>query len=85
MGDCEPDANGPPSPPSSPDVPAKLSSVVGGRPRTGQDRQPVTTRLDRGQWHIMRVPGADHSLGTWASDKSDEMYKQLLALLDAQP
>ena len=84
MGECEPDPNGPPSPPSSPDVPAKLSSVVGGRPRD-QDRQPVTTRLDRGQWHIMRVPGADHSLGTWASDKSDEMYKQLLALLDAQP
>jgi hypothetical protein len=75
----------PPSPPSSPEVPAKLSSVVGGRARGAGRHDSAVTRLDRGQWHIMRVPGADHSLGTWASDKSDEMYKQLLALLDAQP
>ena len=48
------------------------------------DVPPLPPRLDRGRWHIMRVPGADHSLGTWASDKSDEMYRELLVLLDAQ-
>lgn len=41
-------------------------------------------KLDKGRWHIMRVPGADHSLGTWASDKTDDMFRELLALLDAQ-
>ena len=41
--------------------------------------------LDKGRWHIVRVPGADHSLGTWASDRSDEMYRELLELLDRQP
>lgn len=38
-------------------------------------------RLTRGRWHIVRVPEADHSLGTWASDKSDAMYRELFALL----
>ena len=32
----------------------------------------------------MRVPGADHSLSTWASDQSDEMFHNLFGLLDAQ-
>ena len=27
-------------------------------------------RLEKGRWHILRVEGADHSLGTWASEKS---------------
>ena len=40
--------------------------------------------LTQGRWHILRVPGADHSLGTWASDKSDEMFRSLFELLDAQ-
>ena len=39
--------------------------------------------LERGRWHILRVPGADHSLGTWASDKSDAMFRELFAILDS--
>ena len=61
------------------DLATSISSVAGeGAPG---DEAPVW--LERGRWHILRVPGADHSLGTWASDKSDEMYTSLFELLDA--
>jgi len=49
--------------------------------KTEQEMELV--RLEKGRWHILRVEGADHSLGTWASEKSDEMYRELVCLLDA--
>ena len=67
---------------SSPGVALSLSSVVGGSKRRGAS---LAVSLNKGRWHIMRVPGADHSLGTWASDKSDELYRELFELLDSQP
>jgi len=63
---------------------SQSSHVLGpavGHEKEAPEQEPV--RLEKGRWHILRVEGADHSLGTWASEKSDEMYRELVCLLDA--
>ena len=59
---------------------SSISSVVGG----AKSSNVRAAKLERGRWHIMRVLDADHSLGTWASDRSDEMYQMLFELLDTR-
>jgi len=38
-------------------------------------------QLEMGKWHVLRVPGADHALGTSFSGESREMYRAVLQLL----
>ena len=52
-------------------------------PGTSRDDAQPLAKLEKGRWHILRVPEADHGLGTMASEKSDDMYRELFGLLDA--
>jgi len=47
----------------------------------GDATRPRPARLEKGKWLMLRVPQADHSLGTALSGHSSAMYDNLLSLL----
>jgi len=47
----------------------------------GDAARPRPARLEKGKWLMLRVPQADHSLGTALSGHSSAMYDNLLSLL----
>jgi len=71
--------------PAATTIPRTYSGRIKKHERGAAGAENGVAPLERGKWHILRVPGSDHTLGTCFSMHSAGMYDALFKLLERIP